>query len=376
MALKKEVKVDKIELLTGSANLVTWKDDFKGLAQMKGLWGHFDPSTIARYARLPHPHDDRFKIIPCTPIRRLRTTETEPHPIEYDHYAYTVEYKANQDFQSEEKEAKRLIRMAVKPALRSNANDHHTAIAFYDWLIKQYSPRQDIEVKVLFNKYSKLSLALCINMQDYIDKHKRIIQRIIGAGGTIDEAQKQARLEEGLTHDYMPFINMLNTCIPNENKNTFDKMSKLLIYQEYQLGQQEKQVNAATTTPYRPRQTKRSQLRRCPTCSIPHKKACLVEKGEIPSHWSNEAQERMRKRIQEYKEKHKNAKPIATPIEINKGHKRRKGNESAPICTLIMSPPPKCIEKIPIANTIEEIPMVNTVVEHARPCRSRAFLAH
>ena len=66
-------------------------------------------------------------------------------------------------------------------------------------------------------------------MQDYIDKHKRIIQRIIGAGGTIDEMQRQARLEEGLTHDYMPFINMLNTCIPNENKNTFDKMSKLLI---------------------------------------------------------------------------------------------------------------------------------------------------
>jgi hypothetical protein len=330
MASKKEVKVDKIELLTGSANLATWKDDFKGLAQMKGLWGHFDPSTIARYARLPHPHDDRFKIVPCTPIRRLRTTE---------------------------KEAKGLIRMAVKPALRSNANDHHTAIAFYDWLIKQYSPKQDIEVKVLFNEYSKLSLALCINMQDYIDKHKRIIQRIIGAGGTIDEAQRQARLEEGLTHDYMPFINMLNTCIPNENKNTFDKMSKLLIDQEYQLGQQEKQVNAATTMPYRPRQTKRSQLRRCPTCSIPHKKACLVEKGEIPSHWSNKAQERMRKRIQEYKEKHKNAKPIATPIEINKSHKRRKGNESAPICTLIMSPPPKCIEKIPIANTIEEIPM-------------------
>jgi hypothetical protein len=32
MTLKKEVKLDKIEFLTGSANLVTWKDDFKGLA--------------------------------------------------------------------------------------------------------------------------------------------------------------------------------------------------------------------------------------------------------------------------------------------------------------------------------------------------------
>jgi hypothetical protein len=52
-----------------------------------------------------------------------------------------------------------------------------------------------------------------------------------------------------------------------------------------------------------------------------------VEKGEVLSHWSKEAQERMRKRIQEYKEKHKNAKLIVTPIEVNKGHKRRKGNE-------------------------------------------------
>jgi hypothetical protein len=65
--------------------------------------------------------------------------------------------------------------MAVKSALRSNANDHHTAMAFYDWLIKQYSPKQNIEIKVLFNEYSELSLASCINMQDYIDKHKRII---------------------------------------------------------------------------------------------------------------------------------------------------------------------------------------------------------
>jgi hypothetical protein len=32
MASKKEVKVDKIELLISSANLVTWKDDFKDLA--------------------------------------------------------------------------------------------------------------------------------------------------------------------------------------------------------------------------------------------------------------------------------------------------------------------------------------------------------
>ena len=67
----------------------------------------------------------------------------------------------------------------------------------------------------------------------------------------------------------------------------------------------------------------------------------------------------MRKRIQEYKEKHKNAKPIVTLIEVNKGHKKRKGNEQEPICTLITLSPSQSIEEIPIANTIEKISIVN-----------------
>jgi hypothetical protein len=69
----------------------------------------------------------------------------------------------------------------------------------------------------------------------------------------------------------------------------------------------------------------------------------------------------MRKRIQEYKEKHKNAKPIATPIEINKGHKKRKNNEQESICTLIILSlsPPQPIKEIPMVNTIKEILMAN-----------------
>jgi hypothetical protein len=122
-------------------------------------------------------------------------------------------------------------------------------------------------------------------MQDYIDKYKRLIQRIISAGDTIDKGLRQARLKKGLTYDYLPFINMLNTCIPNENKNTFDKISKLLINQEYQLGQQKKQVNAVITTPYRPKHsTKRNQKGRCLTCGIQHKGACLVKKGKVSSY--------------------------------------------------------------------------------------------
>jgi hypothetical protein len=69
----------------------------------------------------------------------------------------------------------------------------------------------------------------------------------------------------------------------------------------------------------------------------------------------------MRKRIQKYKKKHKNAKPIVTLIEVNKGHKKRKGNEQELICTLItLSPsPPQPIEEILIVNTIKEILITN-----------------
>jgi hypothetical protein len=67
----------------------------------------------------------------------------------------------------------------------------------------------------------------------------------------------------------------------------------------------------------------------------------------------------MRKRIQEYKEKHKNAKPIVTLIEVNKGYKKRKGNEQEPICTLITLSPLQPIEEIPMINIIKEILMAN-----------------
>ncbi len=75
---------------------------------MKGLWGHFDPITIAKYANPSRPHDDRFRIQLTEPTRKTRTTE-QKSSIEYDHYVYTIEYKVNQGFQSEEEEAKGLI---------------------------------------------------------------------------------------------------------------------------------------------------------------------------------------------------------------------------------------------------------------------------
>jgi hypothetical protein len=69
----------------------------------------------------------------------------------------------------------------------------------------------------------------------------------------------------------------------------------------------------------------------------------------------------MRKRIQKYKKKYKNAKPIVTPIKINKGYKKRKGNEQELICTFIILSPSlsQPIEEILMVNIIKEILMAN-----------------
>jgi phage portal protein BeeE len=52
-------------------------------------------------------------------------------PPSFYHNTYTIEYKANQNFKLEKEKAKGLLRMTVNPALRNNANDYHTVIAFY-----------------------------------------------------------------------------------------------------------------------------------------------------------------------------------------------------------------------------------------------------
>ena len=81
-----------------------------------------------------------------------------------------------------------------------------------------------------------------------------------------------------------------------------------------------------------------------------------MEKGEISSHWSADAQERMKRRIQEYKEKRRNASPIATSIEAQRSQKRRKGNnKQEPIITLITLPPPKSIDTSMEANRSQKL---------------------
>ena len=69
-------------------------------------------------------------------------------------------------------------------------------------------------------------------MQDYINKIKSIRQRIIGAGGTIDDDQLKARLLSGLTSQYAAF-KLTFRLMDQANRETVDQVCQILISEEY-----------------------------------------------------------------------------------------------------------------------------------------------
>src|SRR5450755_3334388 len=69
-------------------------------------------------------------------------------------------------------------------------------------------------------------------MQDYINKIKSIRQRIVGAGGTINDDQLKARLLSGLTSQYAAFKSTFRL-INQANRETVDQVCQILISEEY-----------------------------------------------------------------------------------------------------------------------------------------------
>ena len=55
--------IQSIDKLIGSSNIVTWLQDFESLAQLRGLWAHFDQDLSNQYADPPQPNDERFIIV-------------------------------------------------------------------------------------------------------------------------------------------------------------------------------------------------------------------------------------------------------------------------------------------------------------------------
>ena len=84
----------------------------------------------------------------------------------------------------------------------------------------------------LFEQFWEISLAKLPNMQAYINKLKSTRERIIGAGGTLDDEQMKAKMIDSLTDQYAHF-KIAYRLMPRAEKETIDQISQLLISEEH-----------------------------------------------------------------------------------------------------------------------------------------------
>jgi hypothetical protein len=141
--------IQSIDKLIGSSNIVTWLQDFESLAQLRGLWAHFDQDLSNQYADPPQPNDERFRIVaagenPASNLtsgtRRTRATanETTPTPSNvdaeptYDKVAYTQAYKNYAEYQTNIPMALGLIKLFVNSTIRQEINKYSTPLVFFN----------------------------------------------------------------------------------------------------------------------------------------------------------------------------------------------------------------------------------------------------
>jgi hypothetical protein len=111
-------------------------------------------------------------------------------------------------------------------------DDHDTTKSFYNWILLQYTPRSEIKFQQLYNEFGMISLARFNNMQNYINKNKRVYRQIQDTGGIIDLEYQKTRLINNLTSEYASFKSMFHML--TNKKNIFDKICYLLFNKEYQ----------------------------------------------------------------------------------------------------------------------------------------------
>jgi hypothetical protein len=119
------------------------------LAQLRGLWAHFNQDLSNQYANPPQPNDGRFRIVAAgkTPAsnsisgtRRTRVTANDitltpsiidAEPI-YNKVAYTQAYKNYAEYQTNIPMALSLIKLSVDSTIRQETSRHNTPLAFFN----------------------------------------------------------------------------------------------------------------------------------------------------------------------------------------------------------------------------------------------------
>jgi Uri superfamily endonuclease len=81
--------------------------------------------------------------------------DTDPPPT-YDQLAYNKDLKLHYKLQSTTDQAWGLVKLAVKPAIKKRAKKHLSPKDYYNWYIDYFSPRSEITLQLLFDKYNSI----------------------------------------------------------------------------------------------------------------------------------------------------------------------------------------------------------------------------
>jgi hypothetical protein len=201
-----------------------------------------------------------------------------------------------------------LIKLSVDSTIRQEASRHSTPLAFFNWCKEQFTPKQEIYLQDLFEQFWETSLAKLPNMQAYINKLKSTRERIIGAGGTLDDEQMKAKMMGSLTDQYAHFKTAYRL-MPRAEKETIDQISQLLISEEHtrSSARLEKKnvvhyISSNRQSGFGSPQTSSLPSKdRCKTCMCLHKGECHVKTGKIPNNWSAAKKARIQERIDQFK---------------------------------------------------------------------------
>jgi hypothetical protein len=127
-------------------------------------------------------------------------------------------------------------------------------------------------------------------MQTYINKLKSTRERIIRAGGTLDDKQIKAKMMGSLTDQYAHFKTAYRL-MPRAEKETIDQINQLLISEEHTRSNARLEKKNVVYYIFFNRQSGFGSPQilsllnkdRCKICMCLHKGECHVKTGKIPN---------------------------------------------------------------------------------------------
>jgi hypothetical protein len=215
---------------------------------------------------------------------------TDPPPT-YDQLAYGKDLKLYYKLQSTTDQAWRLVKLAVEPAIKKRAKEHLSPKDYYNWCIDHFSPRSEITLQLLFDKYNSITLQKANSMQDYLSKIKSCYEKIRAAGDSVSDSSLQTKVLGNLTTAYHHFKTTFYLTTTKANGRSFDDLSRILISEEYSrkksgLNTKNKNKIAGFVRTNQKKKNKnnkkKNQLPTCKTCNRKHKSQCYVETEKIP----------------------------------------------------------------------------------------------